>query len=324
MVLVLVFSFLIPLANAEDPIKPTFTTTATPFGNSIIVKISGADIDHAAIISDDQSKWIGNMIGYGSNWTYTITDLQPETVYNFFVKASSVNNGSNNSPLENVTWQNVTVTTPKIKTITSLPNSGMMCLTFDDGYGTSYIKTILDCLRENNVQCTFFIIGSQLKANPDLWQQAITDGNEICYHSMLHEDLTSYSNQKILDDITKWNATAKKVLGDDYIIPPLARLPGGSGNNSKRILELFNSIGYNVIGWNSDTYYDVIRKDSKASPQKIADYVIKMASVGTISLQHFNKYDAPSVSLYIATLKEKYSLGKISDAITLSFNTLPS
>jgi len=192
----------------------------------------------------------------------------------------------------------------------------MMCLTFDDGYGSNYVKTVLDCLRENNVQCTFFIIGKCLQAYPELWQQAIVDGNEICYHSMKHENLMTYTNQQILNDIAIWNSTAKEILGNDYAIPKIARLPGGNGNQSQRILKLFNNLNYNVIAWNADSYTGVIRQNgNRTTDQQIANYIINHATIGNISLQHFNQYDAPSVSIYTKTLKQKYKLGKISDAL---------
>lgn len=322
---VLISALLIPSALAATesvPIKPTFTAIAFASGNTITIKItSGSDINHAAIINSDQSTWIGNMSGNDSSWTYTVTDLTPETTYTFWVKACSIDNGAYGPP-ENVTWQSVTATTQKIKTVYSLSNSGMMCLTFDDGYGESAIKTVLDCLHENGVHATFFIIGKCLKAYPELWQQAIADGNEICYHSMKHEQLTSYTDQQIIDDINKWNQTATEILGENYIIPKLARLPGGAGNNSQRVLKVFYNLGYTVIAWNSDTYTGVIKDSTSNTTQKCANYVINMSAAGTISLQHFNSYDANSVPLYIKTLlnNTNFTLGTISEAIIANQN----
>lgn len=205
------------------------------------------------------------------------------------------------------------------KAIYSLPKSGMMCLTFDDGF--SNIQTILDCLRANNVHCTFFIIGRCLKANPSLWRQAVKDGNEICYHTMTHGSITDLSNAQILNDIQEWNNLAHEILGNDYVIPKLARLPGGGGNTNERVLAVFHNLGYEVIAWNADSFTGVIRGNNNSLSvinQQVANYVLNHAQVGTIQLQHFNQYDAPSIKLYITTLKQKYKLGKISEAIALS------
>ncbi|MDD5098754.1 MAG: polysaccharide deacetylase family protein [Candidatus Colwellbacteria bacterium] len=195
----------------------------------------------------------------------------------------------------------------------SIPESGMMCLTFDDGYGPTNIKRVLDSLREEGICCTFFVIGKCLKSYPDLWKQAVADGHEIAYHSMRHYSMGRWSNKKILADIEAWNKVAKEVLGEDYVIPKIARLPGGSGHRNSRILKLFNGLGYTVIGWNADTLTGV-KKPRTA--KKVASYVLRHAKVGTICLQHFNSVDSKSVSLYLKKLKEKgIPLGRISDAL---------
>lgn len=131
--------------------------------------------------------------------------------------------------------------TPAPRQIKRLPASGMVCLTFDDGYSKSSIKKILKCLRENDVQCTFFVIGACLKRYPDLWRQAVADGHEIAYHTMNHYSLNRKTNKQIVKDMNKWNAAARKILGRDYRIPMIARAPGGSAN--KRVRRLFTVLG---------------------------------------------------------------------------------
>jgi peptidoglycan-N-acetylmuramic acid deacetylase len=202
---------------------------------------------------------------------------------------------------------------PQIKT---LPKSNMVCLTFDDGFSKASIIKILDCLRANKVNCTFFIIGSCLKKYPDLWRQAIADGNEICYHTMNHSSLNSKSNKQILNDIKRWNTLAHQILGADYKIPKIARAPGGNANS--RVRKLFQSQGYSLIYWSSDTFTGVYRSNHKNVAKRISNYIISRTKVGSISLQHFNCYDAPSVCLYIQKLKNKFTLGKISDALLAS------
>lgn len=206
--------------------------------------------------------------------------------------------------------------TPAPSQIKRLPDSGMVCLTFDDGYGEASIITILDCLRENDVHCTFFVIGVCLKRYPDLWRQAVADGHEIAYHTMTHYSLNKKSNAKIVKDINLWSETARDILGADYEIPKIARAPGGSAN--ARVRRLFYRLGYKLIYWSSDTLTGVYRHSRRSCGKRIAAYIIKKTAVGSISLQHFNKYDASSVSLYIAELKEKFTLGTVSEALAAS------
>ncbi len=205
---------------------------------------------------------------------------------------------------------------PAPSQIKSLPDSGRVCLTFDDGYGEAAIHTILDCLQENNVHCTFFIIGSCLKLYPKLWQRAVAEGHEIAYHTMRHHSLNGMSNEQIVADINRWNETAREVLGADYAIPRIARAPGGSAN--ARVRRLFGCLGYHLIYWSSDTFTGVYRRSKSNVAARIASYILRGTNTGTIVLQHFNRYDASSVSRYVAELKQRFTLGTVSEALTAS------
>lgn len=197
--------------------------------------------------------------------------------------------------------------------IKSLPDSGMMCLTFDDGYSRSSIETILGCLREHDVHCTFFIIGTCLKLYPELWRQAVEDGHEIAYHTMNHRPLTRRSNAQIVADLNEWNQTAMTVLGIGYRIPKIARAPGGT--TDARVRRLFSALGYSLIYWSCDTFTGVYRRNHSNAGARVAGYILKHAASGAISLQHFNAYDAASVSRYIGEIKECYQLGTVSEAL---------
>lgn len=199
-------------------------------------------------------------------------------------------------------------TTTAPSQIKTLPNSGMVCLTFDDGGSRTNVTKLLDCLRENGVHCTFFITGSNLKKTPDLWQQAIADGHEIAYHTMKHKSLNRMSDKKIITDIEEWNQTAKTILGENYQIPKIARAPYGSANS--RVRRLFDTLGYKLIYWSSDTLTGVNKRTAK----NVAKYVIKKTKIGSISLQHFGSPDINSVPLYIEEIKANFTLGTVSEA----------
>lgn len=184
-----------------------------------------------------------------------------------------------------------------------------VCLTIDDGYNGKMLARELDLLREKGVRCTFFIIGSQLKRHAELWRQAVADGHEICYHTMTHRSVASMSNRAILKDVERWNAAARSVLGEDYAIPRFARLPGGAGSRNQRILRLFDSIGYRVVYWSSDTLTGAVRRN-----KPIHKYIRATTKPGTIILTHVNGYDVPAMSKYIDWLKDNFTLGRLSDA----------
>jgi peptidoglycan-N-acetylmuramic acid deacetylase len=200
--------------------------------------------------------------------------------------------------------------------VKSLPESGIVCLTFDDGYSEAAIFTILDCLRENGVRCTFFVIGACLKLYGGLWRQAVEDGHEIAYHTMRHRNLNRCSNAQIVRDINQWNETARSVLGTGYRIPKIARAPGGSAN--ARVRRLFNCLKYTLIYWSSDTFTGVYRRSKSGAGTRTASYILRHTQAGSISLQHFNRYDAASVSRYIGELKARFRLGTVSEALAIA------
>jgi len=197
--------------------------------------------------------------------------------------------------------------------ISSFPHSGMMCLTFDDGWGRRNIERILNALRRHNVRATLFVIGHRLKAYPHLWNKAISDGHEIAYHSMDHKWKTGFSNERIVADIERWETIAREVLGEDYVIPKIARLPGGAGHRSARVLGVFNNLGYTVVGWCTDTLTGV---EVRTAENKAA-HVLARARPGAVILQHFNELDARATELYIDRLVAKgIPFGLVSEALT--------
>ena len=87
----------------------------------------------------------------------------------------------------------------KSEQITSSPSSyviertgdrpGLLALTFDDGPDPEWTPAILDVLKRENVPATFFIIGKNGQAYPDLVRRIVNDGHEIGNHTFTHPNL---------------------------------------------------------------------------------------------------------------------------------------
>ena len=83
--------------------------------------------------------------------------------------------------------------------ITSSPSSyvvqrtgdrpGLLALTFDDGPDPRWTPAILDILKKENVPATFFIIGKNGQAYPDLVRRIVNEGHEIGNHTYTHPNL---------------------------------------------------------------------------------------------------------------------------------------
>ena len=66
---------------------------------------------------------------------------------------------------------------------------GLLALTFDDGPDPRWTPAILDILKRENVPATFFIIGKNGQAYPNLIQRIADEGHEIGNHSFTHPNL---------------------------------------------------------------------------------------------------------------------------------------
>jgi cellulose synthase/poly-beta-1,6-N-acetylglucosamine synthase-like glycosyltransferase/peptidoglycan/xylan/chitin deacetylase (PgdA/CDA1 family)/spore germination protein YaaH len=87
----------------------------------------------------------------------------------------------------------------KSEQFTALPTSyvvqrtgdrpGLLALTFDDGPDPRWTPAILDILKKEQVPATFFIIGKNGQAYPDLVKRIVNEGHELGNHTFTHPNL---------------------------------------------------------------------------------------------------------------------------------------
>ena len=66
---------------------------------------------------------------------------------------------------------------------------GWIALTFDDGPDPRWTSRILDILQQENVPATFFVIGKNGQAYPDLVRRMVNEGHEVGNHTFTHPNL---------------------------------------------------------------------------------------------------------------------------------------
>src|SRR5262245_44213991 len=66
---------------------------------------------------------------------------------------------------------------------------GLVALTFDDGPDPVWTPRVLDILKQAAVPASFFVIGQNGQANPDLVKRIVAEGHEIGNHSFTHPNL---------------------------------------------------------------------------------------------------------------------------------------
>ncbi|WP_225832408.1 bifunctional polysaccharide deacetylase/glycosyltransferase family 2 protein [Streptomyces sp. NK08204] len=65
-----------------------------------------------------------------------------------------------------------------------------VALTFDDGPDPRWTPRVLDVLRRNHVHATFFVVGTEVVAHPELVRRIVADGHQIGIHTFTHPDLS--------------------------------------------------------------------------------------------------------------------------------------
>ena len=120
----------------------------------------------------------------------------------------------------------------------------IVALTFDDGPDPRWTPTVLQLLRQYHAHATFFEVGKNVLAHPDLVHAVLNDGNEVADHTWDHPDLeimpTVMVSQEITqgaDAITQVGAPAPK-----YFRPP-------KGLTDEAVGVLANANQYRTIFW---------------------------------------------------------------------------
>ncbi|KAJ7804057.1 carbohydrate esterase family 4 protein [Mycena olivaceomarginata] len=127
--------------------------------------------------------------------------------------------------------------------------AGFLGLSFDDGPEAGSDK-LIEFLKTNNQQVTHFMIGSNIRDNPDAFIQEFNLGNDIAVHTWTHPHMTTQSNEQVVAELG-WtmqiihNSTNGRV-------PKFWRPP--YGDSDKRVTAIAKEVfGLTTIIWNQDT-----------------------------------------------------------------------
>ena len=123
-----------------------------------------------------------------------------------------------------------------------------VALTFDDGPNPYYTSQILAVLQQYGVHATFFTIGEQVQAYPDLIQQEYAAGNVIGNHSWNHPDLTKLSANEVHSQLS---TTADAIQQATGTRPTFFRPPYGAINNA--VQAQATELGFTSTLWSVDT-----------------------------------------------------------------------
>lgn len=190
----------------------------------------------------------------------------------------------------------------------------LVAFTFDDG-PSKYTLDIANILEEYNASATFFEVGYNIKAHPEITKELSERGFEIANHTTDHSKLTKLTETKYLSKINDNNALFKELTGKDM---PYLRPPYGSYNDKIKA-----SAGVPIVTWSLDT-----RDWESRNKDKVIEMVMNNIKEGDIILFH-DLYESTrnAVKELMPLLKEQgyqaVSVGELfkSKGITLEAGT---
>ena len=163
---------------------------------------------------------------------------------------------------------------------TSQISHNKVALTFDDGPSTNTLE-ILDILKEEKVNATFFVVGKNIEKYPEILSRIKKDGHQIANHSYSHSPkLYKQSQKTITYEISTTEDSIVKIVGK---VPKYFRPPYGSlSYNMEKVLKDNN---YKIVLWDIDPK----DWDIKNSPEEVEEAVLKNVKDNYIILLHDSK-----------------------------------
>jgi peptidoglycan-N-acetylglucosamine deacetylase len=133
-------------------------------------------------------------------------------------------------------------------------------LTFDDGPLPETTNKVLDALQAECVQATFFLIGQNAAANPQVVRREIREGHTVAHHTWSHPSITmrGLSDEAARADIMKGIAADERAAYGKDAVPdkphvPFFRFPGFA--DTTQLLSWLGAQNIAVFGadlWASD------------------------------------------------------------------------
>lgn len=150
-------------------------------------------------------------------------------------------------------------------------NEKKVYLTFDDGPSPEITDWVLEQLNSYKAKASFFLIGKNVEAHPDILQRILDQGHSIGNHTQNH--MNGWKNKK--QDYIKEVEQCAECLETNLFRPPYGKI---KKQQAKALLDQ----GYDIIMW------DVLSGDFNVnrSGQECFDTVKKGVENGSIIVFH--------------------------------------
>jgi peptidoglycan/xylan/chitin deacetylase (PgdA/CDA1 family) len=153
---------------------------------------------------------------------------------------------------------------------------GRVALTFDDGPDPQATPALLDLLRREGVSATFFCIGKNVAAHPQLAARIAAEGHLLGNHLYSHFWWTSFLRRRGL--VGEMMRTQQAIAAAAGVTPRYLRPPVGLTN--PHFAGALRETGLTMVGWDVRTF------DSARSTQTVLRRISGKTRDGSIIVLH--------------------------------------
>ncbi len=173
------------------------------------------------------------------------------------------------------------------------PTLKEVALTFDDGPYGETTEDILQTLKDNDVQATFFVVGRHVDERPGLVRKIMSEGHEVGNHTYSHPRLTQITHGQAKEELELCEQAVLNATGAHM---NLMRPPGMNFDDG--LLSLAQDMGYTTVHWNAlaGDYLPV-------EPGMIVKRVLWQVQPGSVILLHDSPDTARALPELIRRLK---------------------
>jgi peptidoglycan-N-acetylglucosamine deacetylase len=157
-------------------------------------------------------------------------------------------------------------------------NGPYIAMTFDDGPHGALTPRLLDILAARNIRATFYVVGENVKRQPNLMRRMAASGHEFGNHTWTHPlKPSTWADAPLRSEIQR---TADIITSTSGAIPRSYRPPGGSVTPHQREW-LFRDYGYPTILWAVDP-----NDWKRPGPAVVTSRILNATRPGYIVLAH--------------------------------------
>ncbi|HZX01756.1 bifunctional polysaccharide deacetylase/glycosyltransferase family 2 protein [Kribbella sp.] len=132
---------------------------------------------------------------------------------------------------------------------TASPKARTIALTFDDGPDPIWTPKVLDLLAAQHIKATFFVVGTEVAAHPELARRIVAEGHEIALHTFTHANLSTAPGWRGAFELRQSQLILAGAAGvsTSLLRPPYSSTPAALSNADWAAIQRTHDAGYLTV-----------------------------------------------------------------------------